>query len=206
MICGLVGNYQRHLGHITDILDKKAGVEKVAALNVLSLQKGVFFFCDTMVNSNPNADDLVAMTLQSAHYVKRFGITPKAALLSHSNFGSAHDHEAKKMAQAVNTLHKNHPELEVEGEIQADAALLENLRKEVIGDSKLDGEANLFIFPNLDSANISFNMLRILSDGVTVGPILQGLEKPVHVLKPLASVRRILNMTALCSAEQAKTD
>lgn len=110
------------------------------------------------------------------------------------------------MAQAVNTLHKNHPELEVEGEIQADAALLENLRKEVIGDSKLDGEANLFIFPNLDSANISFNMLRILSDGVTVGPILLGLEKPVHVLKPLASVRRILNMTALCSAEQAKTD
>ena len=206
MICGLVGNYQRHLGHITDILDKKAGVEKVAALNVLSLQKGVFFFCDTMVNSSPNADDLVAMTLQSAHYVQRFGITPKAALLSHSNFGSAHDHEAKKMAQAVNTLHKNHPELEVEGEIQADAALLENLRKEVIGDSKLDGEANLFIFPNLDSANISFNMLRILSDGVTVGPILLGLEKPVHVLKPLASVRRILNMTALCSAEQAKTD
>ena len=206
MICGMVGNYHRHLGHITDILDKESGVKQVAALNAISLQKGVFFFCDTMVNSNPSTDELVAMTLQSAKYVKRFGITPKAALLSHSNFGSANDEDAGKMARAVSILHQNHPQLEVEGEIQADAALLENLRKEVINDSKLSGEANLFIFPNLDSANISFNMLRILSDGVTIGPILLGLEKPVHVLKPSASVRRILNMTALCSAEQGEID
>jgi len=206
MICGMVGNYHRHLGHITDILDKKSGVEKVAALNVISLQKGVFFFCDTTVNSNPTAEELVAMTLQSANYVKRFGITPRAALLSHSNFGSANDDDAKKMAKATNLLHRNHPQLEVEGEVQADVALLEHLRNEIINDSKLTGEANLFIFPNLDSANISFNMLRILSDGVTVGPILLGIEKPVHVLKPQASVRRILNMTALCSAEHELTE
>lgn len=204
MICGMVGNYHRHLGHITDILDKADGVKNVAALSAISLQKGVFFFCDTMVNNNPTTDELVAMTLQSANHVKRFGITPKAALLSHSNFGSANDDDAKKMSNAVSILHEKHPQLEVEGEIQADAALLENLRKGVINDSKLNGEANLFIFPNLDAANISFNMVRILSDGVTIGPILLGLEKPVHVLKPFASVRRILNMTALCSAEQGE--
>ncbi|MFT6218624.1 MAG: malate dehydrogenase (oxaloacetate-decarboxylating)(NADP+) [Cycloclasticus pugetii] len=204
MICGMVGNYHRHLGHITDILDKADGVKNVAALSAISLQKGVFFFCDTMVNNNPTTDELVAMTLQSANHVKRFGITPKAALLSHSNFGSANDDDAKKMSSAVSILHEKHPQLEVEGEIQADAALLENLRKGVINDSKLNGEANLFIFPNLDAANISFNMVRILSDGVTIGPILLGLEKPVHVLKPFASVRRILNMTALCSAEQGE--
>ncbi|ORU91559.1 MAG: malic enzyme [Cycloclasticus sp. symbiont of Bathymodiolus heckerae] len=201
MICGMVGNYQRHLGHITDILDKKPGIKKVAALNAIAVQKGVFFFCDTMVNNDPSTDDLVAMTLQSSEYVKRFDMTPKAAMLSHSNFGSDNSHEASKMAKAVKILHEQHPELEIEGEMQADAALLEKFRNEILSDSKLTGEANLFIFPNLDAANISFNLLRILSDGVTVGPILLGIEKPVHILKPLASVRRILNMTALCSAE-----
>ncbi|ORU93460.1 MAG: malic enzyme [Cycloclasticus sp. symbiont of Poecilosclerida sp. N] len=202
MICGMVGNYHRHLGHITGILDKKPSAKTVAALNAISIQKGVYFFCDTMVNSNPSAEELVAMTLQSSEYIKRFGITPKAAMLSHSNFGSNSDEEAQKMASAIQMLHTNHPEIEVEGELQADAALLENLRKELISHSKLNGEANLFIFPNLGAANISFNLLRILSDGVTIGPILLGMNKPVHILKPLASVRRILNMTALCSAEQ----
>jgi len=206
MICGMVGNYHRHLGHITDILDKKPGIEKLSALNAIALPKGVYFFCDTMVNNNPSAEDLVAMTLQSAEYIKRFGMTPKAAMLSHSNFGSDSDSEAKKMATAVRILHEQHKGIQVEGEMQADAALLENLRKEIIDDSQMSGEANLFIFPNLDAANISFNLLRILSDGVTVGPILLGIEKPVHVLKPLASVRRILNMTALCSAEHITSE
>lgn len=201
MICGMVGNYHRHLGHITDILDKKPGIKKLSALNAIALPKGVYFFCDTMVNSNPSTEDLVAMTLQSAEYIKRFGMKPKAAMLSHSNFGSDSDSEATKMADAVRILHEQHKNIQVEGEMQADAALLEELRKEIIDDSQMSGEANLFIFPNLDAANISFNLLRILSDGVTVGPILLGIEKPVHVLKPLASVRRILNMTALCSAE-----
>ncbi|ORU90431.1 MAG: malic enzyme [Cycloclasticus sp. symbiont of Poecilosclerida sp. M] len=201
MICGMVGNYHRHLGHITDILEKTPGVEKLSALNAIALPKGVYFFCDTMVNSNPNAEELVAMTLQSAEYVQRFGMAPKAAMLSHSNFGSDRDEESKKMAEAVRILHKHYPNIEVEGEMQADAALIENLRQEIISDSKMSGEANLFIFPNLDAANISFNLLRILSNGVTIGPILLGIEKPVHILKPLVSVRRILNMTALCSAE-----
>jgi len=201
MICGMVGNYQRHLGHITDILDKNPN-EKIAALSAVAVQKGVFFFCDTMVNDNPDTEELVAITLQASEYMKRFGITPKAAMLSHSNFGSSNTPGASKMADAVRILHQQHPELEVEGEMQADAALIEKLRREVINNSSMEGEANLFIFPNLDAANISFNLLRILSDGVTVGPILLGIEKPVHVLKPLASVRRILNMTALCSAEQ----
>jgi allosteric NADP-dependent malic enzyme (EC 1.1.1.40) len=124
-------------------------------------------------------------------------------MLSHSNFGSDTDEEAQKMAKAIRILHTEHPCIEVEGEMQADAALLESLRKELISHSKMEGEANLLIFPNLDAANISFNLLRILTDGVTVGPILLGIDKPVHILKPLASVRRILNMTALCSAEHA---
>ena len=204
MICGMVGNYHKHLGHITDILDKEKGKKTVAALNVVVLQKGVYFFCDTMVNSNPQTDELVAMTLQASEYVQRFGFTPKVAMLSHSNFGSSQSNEAKKMSDVVNILHEQYPNIEIEGEIQADAALLENLRNELVNNSKLNGEANLFIFPNLDAANISFNLLRILGDGITVGPILLGIEKPAHILKPLASVRRILNMTALCSAEHCE--
>ena len=200
MICGMVGNYHRHLGHITDILDKTPGTT-VAALNAITNSKGVYFFCDTMVNSNPTTEELVAMTLQSSEYVKRFGMTPKAAMLSHSNFGSDVNDDSQKMADAIRILHSQHPEIEVEGELQADAALLESLRKELISNSKIEGEANLLIFPNLDAANISFNLLRILGDGVTIGPILLGINKPAHILKPLASVRRILNMTALCSAE-----
>ncbi|HIG79070.1 MAG TPA: NADP-dependent malic enzyme, partial [Cycloclasticus sp.] len=116
------------------------------------------------------------------------------------------DEDAQKAAKAIRILHAEHPEIEVEGEMQADAALLESLRKELISTSKMEGEANLLIFPSLDAANISFNLLRILSDGVTVGPILLGIDKPVHILKPLASVRRILNMTALCSAEHQATE
>tara|TARA_R110002074_G_scaffold170005_4_gene332153 strand:+ start:177167 stop:179431 length:2265 start_codon:yes stop_codon:yes gene_type:complete len=202
LICGMVGHYHKHLDHITDILDKKPGVKKVAALNAIAVQKGVYFFCDTMVNNNPNCEEIVAMTNQAADYVKRFGITPKAALLSHSNFGSGLSTNDQKMSDAVKFLHENHPELEVEGEMQADAALMEKLRKEMISNSRLEGEANLFIFPNLDAANISFDLVRILSDGVTIGPILLGIEKPAHILNHSASVRRILNMTALCSAEQ----
>lgn len=202
LICGMVGHYHKHLDHITDILDKKPGVKKVAALNAIAVQKGVYFFCDTMVNNNPNCEEIVAMTNQAADYVKRFGITPKAALLSHSNFGSGLSTNDQKMSNAVKFLHENHPELEVEGEMQADVALMEKLRKEMISDSRLEGEANLFIFPNLDAANISFDLVRILSDGVTIGPILLGIEKPAHILNHSASVRRILNMTALCSAEQ----
>tara|TARA_R110002111_G_scaffold107734_6_gene166275 strand:- start:6334 stop:8613 length:2280 start_codon:yes stop_codon:yes gene_type:complete len=206
LICGMVGHYHKHLDHITDILEKKQGVKKLAALNAIAVQKGVYFFCDTMVNNNPNCEEIIAMTIQAADYVKRFGIKPKAALLSHSNFGSGLSNGDLKMSSAVKFLHDNHPELEVEGEMQADAALLEQIRKELISDSKMQGEANLFIFPNLDAANISFDLVRILSDGVTIGPILLGIDQPAHILKPSASVRRILNMTALCSAEQQSND
>lgn len=201
MICGLVGHYHKHLGHITDILEKQTPSHKISALSAISLQKGLYFFCDTMVNNNPSAEDIVSMTLQAADYVKRFGLTPKAAMLSHSNFGTGKSANSQKMAQAVNNLHQNHPELEVEGEMQADTALMEKLRNQIISHSKMQGEANLFIFPNLDAANISFDLLKSLSDGVTIGPILLGINKPAHILKPLASVRRILNMTALCSAD-----
>ena len=202
MICGMVGHYHKHLSHITGILSKKPDVIKTAALNALVIQKGVYFFCDTMVSNDPTSKELVSMTLQSAEYVRNFGITPKVAFLSHSNFGSVTTGNSKKMADAVKILHKHYPSLEVEGEIQADAALVESFRNEIISDSKLSGEANLFIFPNLDAANISFNLLRVLGDGVSIGPILLGMEKPVHILNPQASVRRILNMTALCSADQ----
>ena len=201
MICGTTGRYHKHLNHLIDILDLQDGVEHPAAMNALLLPKGVFFFCDTNVHHNPTAKQLVEMTLLAAAEVRRFGITPKVAMLSNSNFGSDNTEESRKLAEAVAHLHRHAPNLEVEGEMQGDLAIHQHLRDEVMPDSELKGSANLFIMPNIESANISFNLVKALGEGYAVGPILLGINKPAHILTPHASARRILNMTALSTVE-----
>lgn len=201
MICGTTGRYHKHLNHLIDILDLQDGIKMPAAMNALLLPKGVFFFCDTNVHQNPTTEELVEMTLLAASEVKRFGVTPKVAMLSNSNFGSANTEESRKLSAAVEYLHKHAPNLEVEGEMQADLAIHEDLREEIMPESFLSGSANLFIMPNIAAANIAFNLVKSLGDGHAVGPILLGLNKPAHILNPHASVRRILNMTALSTVE-----
>jgi len=206
MICGTRGRYHKHLTRIVDILGLQDGLTKPAAMNALIIPKGVFFFCDTNVNENPSAEELVEMTLLAAAEVKRFGVTPKVAMLSNSNFGSANTEESRKIAKAVRHLHKHAPDLEVDGEMQADLAVFEPLREAMMPDAKLSGSANLFIMPSLSAANISFNLVKSLGDGYAVGPILLGVNHPAHILTPFASVRRMLNMTALSTVECQRSE
>lgn len=201
MICGTLGRYQKHLNHITDILELQEGISKPSAMSVITLPKGTFFICDTHVNQNPNAEEIAEMTLLAAKEAKHFGITPKAALLSSSNFGSSNTKDAHKMANALKLVLSKTDDLVIEGEMKADLALSETLRKAIMPDSPLKGEANLLIMPNLDAANIAFNLVRMLADGLSIGPVLLGIQQPAHILTPSASVRRILNMTALTTVE-----
>jgi len=160
------------------------------------------FICDTYVNPDPDADQIAEMTLLAAEEIKRFGIVPKVALLSASNFGSLKTASAAKMRQARELIAQRAPELEIEGEMHGDAALSEVIRLRVFPNSRLRGEANLLIMPTLDAANISFNLLKTAAGGgVTVGPILLGAARPAHILTPSATVRRIVNMTALAVAD-----
>jgi malate dehydrogenase (oxaloacetate-decarboxylating)(NADP+) len=201
MICGTIGGYHTHLQHVTDIIGLRKGVEKPAAMHVVILQNGTLFICDTHVNQNPDADEIADMTLLAAEEVRRFGVIPKVALLSHSNFGLSASRSARKMAQALVRIRKKAPKLEVEGEMQADAALSETLRSRLFPRSRLKGHANLLIMPNLDAANIAYNLLKMQSDGVSIGPILMGLRQTAYVLTRATTVRRIVNMTALATAD-----
>jgi malate dehydrogenase (oxaloacetate-decarboxylating)(NADP+) len=202
LICGTFANYALHLRYINRIIPKKAGVNQFAAMNLLMLENRTLFICDTYVNPNPSAEQLAEMTQQAAEAVKNFGLTPKVALLSHSSFGSEDTESAAKMRKTWRLLQEQAPHLEVEGEMHGDAALDESIRNQVFPNSKLKGAANLLIMPTLDAANIAFNLLKVTSgSGVTVGPILLGANKPVHILTPSATVRRIINMTALTVAE-----
>jgi malate dehydrogenase (oxaloacetate-decarboxylating)(NADP+) len=204
MICGTFANYDLHLRYINRIIPKKAGVSNFAAMNVLMRENRTLFICDTYVNPNPTAEEIADMTLLAAEEVKNFGLTPKVALLSHSSFGSENTESAQKMRKAWQLLQEMAPELEVEGEMHGDAALDEAIRSQVFPNSRLKGAANLLIMPTLDAANIAFNLLKVVSsNGVTIGPILLGASKPVHILTPSATVRRIINMTALTVAEAA---
>jgi malate dehydrogenase (oxaloacetate-decarboxylating)(NADP+) len=167
-------------------------------MNVLMLPRHTLFICDTYVNEDPTAEQIAEMTLMAAEEVRRFGITPKVALLSYSNFGSRKTSSALKMREARRLIAERAPQLEVDGEMHGDAALSEEIRNKVFPDSVLKGEANLLIMPNLDAANIAFNLLKVTGgDGITVGPILLGAAKPVHILTSTATVRRLVNMTAL---------
>jgi malate dehydrogenase (oxaloacetate-decarboxylating)(NADP+) len=198
MICGVGGKYHANLDHILDIVGLRENVNIAAAMVMLMLPKGNFFICDTHVNEDPTADEIAEMTLLAAEQVRRLGIDPKVALLSHSNFGSHGYHEsAYKMRQALEILRRIAPELEVEGEMQGDSAINPDIRERIFPDSVLTGQANLLVMPNLDSANISFNLLNILSSNSTfVGPLLLGVKKPVHIVTPSVRSRGIVDITA----------
>ena len=198
MLCGLVGRYQSHLEHVQNVIGRQAGVNLLAAMNLLILPGRNLFVCDTYVNADPGAEEIAAMTLLAADEVRRFGLQPKVALISHSNFGTSELPSASKMRVARALVAAMDPELEVDGEMQIDSALDEELRRRTYPGSKLKGEANLLVMPTLDAANITFNALKITgSSGVTVGPILLGTAKPAHILTANSTARRLLNMTAL---------
>jgi malate dehydrogenase (oxaloacetate-decarboxylating)(NADP+) len=182
---------------VLDVIGLADGVQGASALSVLQLSKGAFFFCDTFITPDPTADELVEMAIMAAEQVRRFGIAPKVALLSHSNFGTGDTASARKMREAVRLLRERAPELEVEGEMDAASALDEDLRSRLFPASKLAGQANLLIMPSLDAANIAFNMVKMLGEGLHVGPILIGARAPAHILTPSVTVRGITNMSAL---------
>jgi malate dehydrogenase (oxaloacetate-decarboxylating)(NADP+) len=199
MICGTYGNTNLHLNYIDQILGKREGVNVYAAMNCLILPNRQVVLVDTHVNENPNAEQVAEITIMAAEEMQRFGLQPRAALLSHSNFGSSNSESAQKMRAALAIIQKNAPELEIDGEMHGDTALDSALRKSIMPDSPLTGDANLLVMPNIDAANIAYNLLKTASgNGVAIGPILLGCAKPVHILTPSATVRRIVNMTALC--------
>jgi len=198
MVCGTVGNFSDHLRHVDQVIGKRPGVKTMAAMNYLMLTGRSLFICDTHVNENASAEETAEMTLLAAEEVRRFGIAPKVALLSHSNFGSARSASAQKMAHAREIIAAAMPELEMDGEMHGDSALSESIRMLANPESSLKGEANLLIMPNIDAANIAYNLIKMTGgDGITIGPILLGAAKPVHVLTSTATVRRVVNMTAL---------
>jgi malate dehydrogenase (oxaloacetate-decarboxylating)(NADP+) len=208
LICGTIGQYHRHLRHIKDIIGLKPGVETPAAMNALILPKGTYFFCDTQINTNPSVAQISEMTLLAAEEIRRFGIKPKVALLSHSNFGTIDSESSNKMRAAYADIRMRDRELEIDGEMQADVALSEKIRAEIMPNSKLTGEANVFIMPNVESANIAFNMLKVLADGISIGPLLLGVSKPAHILTPAVTPRGIVNATAIAAvaAQVAEED
>jgi malate dehydrogenase (oxaloacetate-decarboxylating)(NADP+) len=204
MLCGTIAEHSLHLGYVANVIGLRKGVSQFAAMNMLILPKRTLFICDTYVNPDPTAAQLAEITMLAADEVQRFGIVPKIALLSHSNFGSTRNPSAQKMSAVRELLGQKAPHLEVEGEMHGDAALNEEIRMRIFPNSRLKGEANLLIMPTLDAANISFNLLKITSgEGITVGPMLLGAAKPVHILTPTASVRRLVNMAALASVDAA---
>ena len=202
LICGTDGVHRAHLASIDAAVGRRSGVNNYYTVNVLITPGRTLFMTDTNVNYDPTPEQIVEMTVLAAEQVRRFGVEPKVALLSHSSFGSADTPSAVKMRTALRLLHEHHPELQVEGEMHGDSALDAQLRRHVFPNSRFTEEANLLVFPTLDAANIAFNLLKVASGGgVTVGPILLGAAKPVHVLTPSATVRRIINMTALAVVE-----
>jgi len=198
MVCGILGNYPSHLRIVDSVIGKRPGVRHYAAMNMLLLPERTVFICDTYVNFDPPCEVIVEATILAAEEIRRFGLTPKVALLSHSSFGAADTPTAIKMRDAVGLLNERAPELEVDGEMQGDMALSGNIRKAVFPGSRLRGEANLLVMPNLDAANIAFNLLKTAAgSNITVGPMLLGAAQPVHIITPSATVRRIVNLTAV---------
>jgi len=198
MLCGMFGTHKMHLKFVEQTVGLRKGAKNFAAMNGVILPNRTLFIADTYVNVDPSAEEIAEITCLAAEEISRFGITPKVALLSHSSFGTSEHPQARKMRDALSLIHAHAPDLEVDGEMHGDAALSADVRKRALADSRLQGEANLLIMPTLDAANISFNLLKVASgDNVTLGPILLGVAKPIHVLTPSATVRRIVNMTAL---------
>jgi malate dehydrogenase (oxaloacetate-decarboxylating)(NADP+) len=200
MICGTIGRYHRHLQRLLSVSQQGDGVDKVSALSGLIMSDHTVFICDTQVTPDPSAETIAKMTLSAAEEVRRFGLKPKAALLSHSNFGSRDDESSRKMRQALALIHQLDPSLMVEGEMQADSALVPRIRNATFPNSNLEGEANLLIMPNIDAANITFNMLKALSRGISLGPVLLDCPIAAHIVTSITTVRGLVNMTAIAAA------
>ncbi|HEY8101782.1 MAG TPA: NADP-dependent malic enzyme [Burkholderiaceae bacterium] len=199
MICGTYSTTGSHLNYIEQVLGKREGVNVYAAMNALILPDRQLVLVDTHVNENPSAEELAEITLLAAEEMRRFGLMPRVALLSHSNFGTSDSESAKKMRAVLKLLQQKAPDLEVDGEMHGDTALDSDLLKKMMPNSRLKGDANLLVLPNIDAANISYNLLKTAAgNGIAIGPILLGCAKPVHILTPSATVRRIVNMAALC--------
>nr|WP_113868804.1 NADP-dependent oxaloacetate-decarboxylating malate dehydrogenase [Brenneria salicis]NMN92647.1 allosteric NADP-dependent malic enzyme [Brenneria salicis ATCC 15712 = DSM 30166]RBP58921.1 allosteric NADP-dependent malic enzyme [Brenneria salicis ATCC 15712 = DSM 30166]RLM29646.1 malic enzyme [Brenneria salicis ATCC 15712 = DSM 30166] len=202
LICGTIGTYEEHFDVVEKVFGYREGVHVAGAMNALLLPSGNTFIADTYVNADPTPEQLAEITLMAAETVRRFGIEPKVALLSHSSFGTSDSLTAQKMRATLSLVNKLAPELQIDGEMHGDAALVEAIRREQMPDSPLKGSANILIMPTMEAARISYNLLRVSSsEGVTVGPVLMGVAKPVHILTPIASVRRIINMVALAVVE-----
>jgi malate dehydrogenase (oxaloacetate-decarboxylating)(NADP+) len=198
LICGTFGRHDLHREYVQNVIGTAPGVRNYSTMNLLMLPGRTVFVGDTYVNYDPSAEQLADMTLEAAEEIRRFGIQPKVALLSHSSFGTQDTPTSQKMREVLRMLNERAPELEVDGEMHGDAALDEEIRQHTFPNSRLKGQANLLVMPTLDAANISFNLLKVAAgDNLTVGPILLGTAKPVHILTPTATVRRIVNMTAL---------
>ena len=201
MLCGLHGRFDVHQDHVRDVIGLKPGAPGFATLNALMLPRHTLFIADTFVNEDPSAELLANIALMASAEVRRFGLPPKVAFLSHSNYGSSKRASARKMRLARELFAKLAPHVECDGEMHGDAALSETIRQSSLMETTLTGQANILICPNLDAANILFNVLKVTGgEGITIGPILLGAAATAHVMTPSATVRRILNMTALAVA------
>ena len=201
MISGLVGRFHKKLGYMRSIFDFDPGVQGTSAMTGVINDQGAWFFLDTHVQVDPTAEQIAEATLQATYRLKLFGIEPKVALLSHSNYGSHDNPSAAKMRKVRQIIRQRMPKLEMDGEMQADIAWDDLLRQRIFPNATLHGRANLFVLPNLDAANITYNMVRVMTDGVAIGPILMGLDKPAHILTPASTPRRVVNMTAIAAVD-----
>ena len=200
LMCGLVGRYHDHLSHLRQILNH-SGTTTLTALSLVIFESGHLFLTDPYVNYDPTEEQIADITLLASEQIRRFGLTPKVALLSHSNFGTTNNTSAQKMRRALALIKEKAPELEVDGEMHADAALLPDLRAKILPQNALSGDANLLVMPNLDAANIAFNLTKVIGQGLAVGPMLLGLSKPAHILTPSTTSRGIVNLTSLAVVE-----
>src|SRR5690606_6749476 len=202
LICGIVGRYTRKLKYLVDVLGLEDGSSAPAALSAVLNRKGTFYFLATHVQDMPTAEQIACATLGATYRLKLFGIQPRVTLLSNSNFGSREDLPAvQRLRDALAIISERDHHLEADGEMQADAALNAAVRDRLFPGSNLSGNANVFVFPNLDAANIAYNLVRAMTDGVGLGPILMGVNAAAHVLTPSATVRRVVNMTAIAAVD-----
>ncbi|MGN7726496.1 NADP-dependent malic enzyme [Luteimonas sp. 22616] len=201
LICGLVGRYHKKLGYLRSVFDLDPGVTSTSAMTGVINDRGLWFFLDTHVQLDPTAEQIAESTLQATYRLKLFGVEPRVALLSHSNFGSHDNASAAKMRKVREILARRAPRLDMDGEMQGDTAWHEDMRERMFPNTTLKGRANLFVMPNLDAANITYNMIRVMTDGVAIGPILMGIDQPAHVLTPASTPRRVVNMTAIVAVE-----
>ena len=200
-LCGGTSAWYKHMEYLLPVIPKSPRVTRVFALSAIILQTGAIFLADTHMNVDPTAEQIAELTHLAAAAILHFGLTPKVALVSHSSFGASNSPSARKMRNALALIRSQDPHLEVDGEMHADAALSEAIRDRQTTNSPLTGVANLLILPNLDSANIAFNLVKAAADGLPVGPLLLGMSKPAHVLVPSVTARGIVNMTALAAAK-----